>query len=35
MLIPLSRIVFKEAITWRAVGGTLLAITGTAILFLA
>jgi drug/metabolite transporter (DMT)-like permease len=35
MLIPLSRIVFKEAITWRAVGGTLLAVAGTAILFLA
>jgi drug/metabolite transporter (DMT)-like permease len=35
MLIPLSRIVFKESITWRAVGGTLLAVTGTAILFLA
>jgi drug/metabolite transporter (DMT)-like permease len=35
MLIPLSRIVFKEAITWRAIGGTLLAIVGTAILFLA
>ncbi len=35
MLIPLSRIVFKESITWRAVGGTLLAVAGTAILFLA
>jgi drug/metabolite transporter (DMT)-like permease len=35
MLIPLSRIVFKEAITWRAVGGTVFAIAGTAILFLA
>jgi drug/metabolite transporter (DMT)-like permease len=35
MLIPLSRIVFKEAITWRAVVGTVLAVTGTAVLFLA
>ncbi len=35
MLIPLSRVVFKEPITWRSIFGTLLAMTGTAILFLA
>jgi drug/metabolite transporter (DMT)-like permease len=35
MLIPLSRIAFQEAITRRAIVGTLLAVAGTAILFLA
>ncbi len=35
ILIPLSYVFFKERITTRAVGGTLLAVAGTAILFLA
>lgn len=34
ILLPLGRVVFKDAITRRAIGGTLLAVMGTAILFL-
>jgi drug/metabolite transporter (DMT)-like permease len=33
-LLPVGRIMFQEHITWRAVAGTLLAVVGTAILFL-
>ncbi len=35
ILLPLGRIIFKEQITGRAVAGTVLAVMGTAILFLA
>ncbi|NDJ79299.1 MAG: DMT family transporter [Chloroflexi bacterium] len=35
ILLPLSRIIFKEHITSRAIMGTIVAVTGTTILFLA
>lgn len=35
LLIPLSHFIFKDRITWISVGGTLLTITGVAIIFLA
>jgi len=35
ILLPLGRVFFNEAISQRAIGGTLLAMLGTAILFLA
>ena len=34
ILIPLSRILFKERITSRAIGGTVLALAGIVLLFL-
>ena len=34
LLLPVSRVLFKERIGWQAVAGTLLAMAGVAILFL-
>lgn len=35
IVLPISYFVFKEKIGWQAIVGTILAITGVAILFLA
>ena len=35
ILIPLSYVLFRERVSWRAVAGTLLAFTGVALIFLA
>jgi drug/metabolite transporter (DMT)-like permease len=35
ILLPISHFVFKEKIGWQAILGTLLAIAGVAVLFLA
>jgi len=34
IVLPISYFVFKEEVGWQAVGGTVLAILGVAILFL-
>lgn len=34
LLIPISHFLFKEKITWRAVAGTVIALSGAALLFL-
>ena len=34
ILLPIAHFVFKEHITWRAVGGAALAVAGTAVIFL-
>lgn len=35
IVLPISYFVFKEKVGWQAVLGTILAVTGVAILFLA
>ena len=35
IILPISYFVFKEKVGWQAIAGTLLAIAGVAILFLA
>jgi drug/metabolite transporter (DMT)-like permease len=35
ILLPISYFVFKEKVSWQAVAGTILAIMGVAVLFLA
>jgi drug/metabolite transporter (DMT)-like permease len=34
LMLPLVRIFYRERLTWRGVGGALLAVGGVAILFL-
>jgi drug/metabolite transporter (DMT)-like permease len=34
IILPISYFAFKERIGWQAIAGTLLAITGVAVLFL-
>jgi drug/metabolite transporter (DMT)-like permease len=35
IVLPISYFMFKEKVGWQAIAGTLLAITGVAVLFLA
>ena len=35
IVLPISYFVFKEKVGWQAIAGTLLAIAGVAVLFLA
>jgi drug/metabolite transporter (DMT)-like permease len=35
MLLPVSHFIFKEKVSWQAIFGTVLAIAGIAIIFLA
>ena len=35
IVLPISYFVFKEKVGWQAIAGTLLAIVGVAVLFLA